>query len=314
VSGGITLICCVCLNPTLDKVYDLDELKVGAVNRPRTILSMPAGKGINVARVACTLGSDVCVTGFLPSANGHILTRELGKLGIQHQFIGVSGELRSSLKFIDSSTKNVTEVIEPGVFIQEQHVWQFLDLIQKLAGKCDFVVLSGSLPQNLAPDFYARLIRIINDQGSRVVLDSSGEPFRGAVTALPYMIKPNIHELSEFMKEPLESLDEVIEAGMLLVRMGIKLVLISMGSNGALLCTDSCRWVIQPPKISAVNTVGCGDSLVAGFLANFSENDLESAVKSGVSAGAANAMSYKVGHVNLDDYLELLEQVQVRRL
>jgi fructose-1-phosphate kinase PfkB-like protein len=105
-------------------------------------------------------------------------------------------------------------VIEPGASIQEQYVWQFLDLIQKSAGKCDFVVLSGSQPRNLAADFCARFIRLVDDRGSRVALNSSGKPFHEAVAALPYMVKPNIHEMREFVKEPREFLDEVIEAGM----------------------------------------------------------------------------------------------------
>lgn len=305
------MICCVCLNPALDKVYNLDELKVGGVNRPKLVLSVPSGKGINVAKVAHSLGGNVCATGFLPTSNGYILTNELDRRGILHRFVEVPGELRQSQKLIDSSTKNVTEIVEPGVAIQDEHAKMFLVLMQELARGCDFVVLSGSLPRNLDTDFYAQLIKVIHKEGSRAVLDSSGEPFRRAIDAHPYMIKPNIHELSELMNRSLNSIDDVADAAMELVQIGIKFVLVSMGSDGALLCTAKERWVVRPPKISVVNTVGCGDSLVAGFVANFNEDDLEGALRAGVAAGSANALSYEVGEVNPDDYLNLLEQLEV---
>ncbi|MDR2525443.1 MAG: 1-phosphofructokinase family hexose kinase [Oscillospiraceae bacterium] len=250
----------VTLNPAIDKRYVLGALRPGEVLRVRECVAGAGGKGLNVARAAAIAGEDVLATGICGGFAGQLLEAELRKEGIPSCFLRCEAETRSCINIYDEAKDEQTELLEPGAAITDA-IWQgFLALYTDLLKKATVVTLSGSLPKNAPTDAYATLVKAARTAGKPAILDTSGAALQEGLQSSPTLIKPNIDEIAQRSAE-----DDPIPAAIALRAQGAENVAISLGAEGALLATPAGVWRGKPPKIQAVNTVGCGDSMVAAF-------------------------------------------------
>ncbi|TVY11204.1 1-phosphofructokinase [Paenibacillus cremeus] len=309
------MITTVTLNAAIDKTYYVKQFGLGGVHRVARQIAEPGGKGNNVAKVIRLLGGEVTASGFVGGSSGSFIEQRLAERGIQTAFVQVPGESRVCLNIIDESTGSSTELLEQGPEIAWSSIAEMKVMIRKLALQSSVVVLSGSLPPGAPANFYAELIDIIQSAGSRAFLDSSGAALNSGLEARPHFVKPNEQELAQLMGRDRLGENEWAEAAARLANLGIPQVCVTLGSRGTIAFIDGSSYRVIPPAIQAVNTVGCGDSFVAG-IAFAEERDAspEEKLRMATAAAAANAMSEKAGHMDYAVFQAYAKQVEVRAL
>ncbi len=255
------------LNPAIDQSVGIPGFAAGSVNRVLWEQSDPGGKGVNVASFLADLGHAGSVTGLLGRDNAGEFEQLFKRKGIADAFVRIPGKTRVNVKIIDEITQAITDLNFPGCAAHAADLVALDQQIASLLPTHDWFVLSGSTPAGVADDYYAHLIQRLNTAGKRVLLDSSGEPFKLGIAAAPWAIKPNIAELEELVGTPLSDTAAVIAAARGLLARGLGCVVVSMGGDGALFVTvDACLHA-QPPEVAVKSTVGAGDAMVAGFIA-----------------------------------------------
>ncbi|AUO09493.1 phosphofructokinase [Paenibacillus jamilae] len=282
------MIYTVTLNPSIDYIVEVDDLKLGDLNRMKRDLKLPGGKGINVSRILNQLGADSTAIGFLGGFTGRFIDDTLREESIKTDFVMIEDDTRINIKLKHGDE---TEINGLGPAIREQEADA---LVQKLAGlqKNDIVVLSGSIPPSLGGDFYERLIRVCQDTGAEFVIDTTGEALMKALVHKPLLIKPNHHELAELFGVTIHSEEEIVTYGRKLLEAGAKNVLISMAGEGALFITADEVYHANVPAGTVKNSVGAGDSMIAGFVGTLAlHGDPIEAFRAGVASGSATAFS-----------------------
>ena len=310
----MNMILTVTLNPAVDKTYTAGELITGHVNRMRTAMSFAGGKGINVAKVLRQYGQLVCATGFLGGYAGDFIEDTLLDKQVECQFIRVEGETRSNINIL--ADNGYAEIIEPGPLIGEEALEEFLVLFDELAAQCEIVVLSGSAARGVPEDIYKTLIEKARLKGIKTMLDTSGESLRSGIEAKPYFIKPNQKELEYIVGHKLVNREDVIEAAIEVHKRGIGHVVVSMGKNGLLyVCSGGVVYYAKPENVQALNTVGCGDCVVASYAMSFLRKDSkEESVRRAAAISAANATTLKCVDVPFGTAEELYESITVEKL
>ncbi|MDY7990726.1 1-phosphofructokinase [Paenibacillus polymyxa] len=282
------MIYTVTLNPSIDYIVEVDDLKLGDLNRMKRDLKLPGGKGINVSRVLNQLGADSTAIGFLGGFTGRFIDDTLREESIKTDFVMIEDDTRINIKLKHGDE---TEINGLGPAIREQEADA---LVQKLAGlqKNDIVVLSGSIPPSLGGDFYDRLISVCQQTGAEFVIDTTGEALMKALVHKPLLIKPNHHELAELFGVTIHSKEEIVTYGRKLLEAGAKNVLISMAGEGALFITADEVYHANVPSGTVKNSVGAGDSMIAGFVGTLAlHGDPIEAFRAGVASGSATAFS-----------------------
>ncbi|SFM08146.1 1-phosphofructokinase [Salibacterium qingdaonense] len=257
------MIYTVTLNPALDYVVDVPGFQEGTVNRSERDIKYPGGKGINVSRVLKRLGVPSTALGFTGGFTGDYIKDMLQQEDISTDFTAVDGDTRINVKLRGSGE---TEVNGVSPEVRQSDRKAFEDKLKPLTAE-DEVVIAGSLPASLPAGCYEELMNTLKNQHVRVYLDTSGEPLKKAVQAAPFFIKPNHNELGELYGVTIEKPEDAVYYGRkLMEEYGIEHVIISMAGAGAVYLHPhgACRAV--PPKRKAVNSVGAGDSLTAGFI------------------------------------------------
>jgi tagatose 6-phosphate kinase len=309
------MITTVTLNAAIDKTYVVPKLEVGKVQRIARIISVPGGKGINVARVAQQLGCEVITTGFLGGFNGQFIEEGLTRQGIKHDFVFAEGESRLCLNTIDESTGASTELLEPGVQVDGRALKQLVAKVEQLASKSRVVVLSGSLPQGVPVDYYAALTRAARAQGAAVFLDTSGQALVQGVSAAPDFIKPNEDEVSILADQPLTERHHLIDAMKKLIQQGVERIAVTLGAHGAVASTHGRLLHVTIPTVEAVNPVGCGDAFVAGMAASYIRGEcFEDSLRLASATATANALTESAGNVRLDDVQWLLPLITINSI
>lgn len=304
----------VTLNPAVDKTYTTQELIVGNVNRMRTVMKIAGGKGVNVAKVLRQYDFDVAVTGFLGGYSGHFIEEELERRGAACRFVHVDGETRSNMNIL-ADNGFVTEILEPGPVISAQKQREFMEQYERLLGECGMVVLSGSVGQGMDADIYETLTARAEDAGVPVCLDASGESLRLGLRARPRMVKPNLRELEGLMGRKLRDRGQAAEAARLLCAEGIARVVVSMGSRGLLSVTADGVLYARAPGIVPVNTVGCGDCVVASYAMSYMKGESEEeAVRRACAVSAANATTLESADIPMAAAEKLWQEIVVERM
>ncbi|MDL2238500.1 1-phosphofructokinase family hexose kinase [Christensenellaceae bacterium OttesenSCG-928-K19] len=281
------MIICVYMNPTIDKTVYLDHLAVGGTNRPEYVVTHGGGKGVNAAVVLHTLGQPVKIMGLLYRSNGAVITDRLEKNGISHDFVLLDGEARTNTKLFDKKEQRVTEINEGGQEVTQAVIDEVAQAIINTVSKNDVVVLAGSLPPGCGDGLYAEMIDVLNQKGARCVLDTSGNALRLGVKKQPYFVKPNTDELTDITGIRAYSKSQMVAAAKRMIDDGISLVGVSMGENGALLCNKDACYYANPLQVDVLSTVGAGDSMVAGIVANIDE-PVDAALRAGVAAATGS--------------------------
>lgn len=308
------MILTVTMNPSIDKLYMVPRDTHGTVMRVQQVRNTAGGKGLNVSRVASLLGERVTAMGIV---GGHIggYFESLISEGIDRAFTHVASETRSCINVWDMSSGASTEYLEPGAPITAKEVERFFaDFLRELPG-ADVVTISGSLPKGAPDDSYERLIRWCHEAGKPVLLDTSGENLRRGTTAVPDFAKPNTDELAQLLGHPVQGMEEAAAAARELHRQGIRWAVVSLGAEGAILACSEGVYHGRPPKITPRNTVGCGDSMVAGFAVSMARGMApEDALRLAVAVSAANALTLSTGSFAKADFDNLLPRVTIKSI
>ncbi|MGN0249184.1 MAG: 1-phosphofructokinase [Lachnospiraceae bacterium] len=305
------MILTVSCNPAIDKTYNTSNVMIGQINRMRDLVSIPGGKAVNVTKVLRQFDAHVTATGFVGGYTGDFIEEELRNMGVNTSFTTIRGLTRSNMNIIGDDGY-VTEILEPGPKILSFEREDFMDRFRELVKISEYVVLSGSLTEGLPEDFYAKLIKICNDHGAKAFLDASGEPLKRGIEAVPYCIKPNRRELEYAVGKKLSTEAEIIQAAYEYIKAGVVKVVVSMGDKGLLQITKTKVIKAVPPRIKKVNTVGCGDCVVAAMILGMIQglND-EDTMKFAAGVSAANATTLESGMIPQDTMETLIQDVVI---
>ncbi|MBH3410307.1 MULTISPECIES: 1-phosphofructokinase [Pseudomonas] len=253
------------LNPALDITVSLDALRPGHVNRAQAQQSHAAGKGLNVAQVLADLGHSVTVGGFLGRDNLQPFEALIARRGFADCFVRVAGETRSNLKLVEADGR-VTDINGQGPEVDDADRAELLRRLQQVAPGHDAVVVAGSLPRGVSPEWFRQLLEQLRQQGLKVALDSSGEALRAGLQSAPWLVKPNTEELGEVLGLAVQTTAEQRAAAQQLLASGVEHVVVSAGEQGVSWFAAGHALQARPPQVRVASTVGAGDSLVAGMV------------------------------------------------
>lgn len=298
------MIYTVTFNPSLDYVIQVDKLVPGEINRTTHEAVYPGGKGNNVSVILSNLGHSSKALGFTAGFTGEALENMLKEFGCDTAFIRLpEGSTRINVKI---NAGEETEINGQGPVITEeaqQALFEQLDALKKE----DILVLAGSIPNTLPSDIYERILEHLQGRGIHFVVDATKELLLKVLKYHPFLIKPNNHELGEMFGVTLKTRDEIVTYAKKLQEMGAENVLVSMAGDGAILLTeDGIIYKAKPPKGKVLNSVGAGDSMVAGFLTGYLNiGEYEKAFRLGVVTGSATAFQYWLA--TKEDIVALME-------
>lgn len=309
------MILTVTLNVAIDKRYVVDDFKVDEVNRVLECDYTPGGKGINVSKAAKIAGADVTATGFIAGYAGAYVENELRKRDIKCEFVSVLGESRSCINIFDATNGTQTEFLEPGVKLTRDHELELLEKFEDLVKEHDIITMSGSAPTGTSDDIYNELIAIVKKHNKKVILDTSGQRLIDGIKANPTLIKPNIDEIQMLVGREIKDQDDLIEIGKSIQAKGIEIVVISLGKDGSMIISDEGIYRAIPPKIESVNTVGCGDTMIAGFALGLKDNmKLVDTIRLATAISAASALREETGHFVKEDMEKIYDKVEIIKL
>lgn len=313
------MIYTVTFNPSLDYIVAVENFASGTVNRTVDEKIFAGGKGINVSMVLQNLGFESTALGFLAGFTGTRIQQILEEKGVSADFIPVEGisrinvKLRSIQEGTESSVKEETEINGQGPVITEFAIKKLYEKLDTLK-KEDILVLAGSIPSSMPATIYMDIMQYLQGRDIRIVVDATGDLLKNVLTYRPFLIKPNNHELGELFGVELSTKDEMICYAKRLQEQGARNVLVSMAGDGAVfVAEDGSVYQTEAPKGIVKNSVGAGDSMVAGFLAGYLESgNYVDAFRMGVCTGSASAFSEEFARKA--EVLELYPKTDVRRL
>lgn len=294
------MIYTVSFNPAWDYVMSVDDFKIGKTNRSSFESIMFGGKGINVSAVLKELDVTSTALGFVAGFTGEALESEIKSEGIKTDFIKLSkGMTRINVKL---KTGKETEINGRGPKIDEAAIQLLFEKLDSLSGG-DILILAGSIPTGMPDDIYEKILERLKDKGITFVVDATKDLLLNVLKYKPFLIKPNIHELEEIFDAKLKTGEDISEKAKILQSRGAKNVLISMGGDGALLLDEFNNvHKIGVAEGKVINSVGAGDSMVAGFVAGYERyHDYSLALKLGTAAGNATAFSEGLAKKELID-------------
>ncbi len=281
------------VNPSLDYIVSVEDFATGKVNRSTGEILKAGGKGINVSIVLNNLDVDNTALGFVAGFTGQEIVRRIKEKGIRSDFIELAkGNSRINVKL---RSNEETEINGAGPDISDDDVKLLYSKLSKL-GSEDILILSGSIPQCLPQSFYSDIMKYLKGHNVLYVVDATRDLLMKSLEYNPFLIKPNNHELGEIFGVQLKDKDEVAIYAKKLQELGARNVLVSMAGEGAVLVTENGDVKkSSAPECTLVNSVGAGDSMVAGFIAGYLESgDYDRALKMGICSGSASASSLEL--------------------
>lgn len=284
------------LNPALDYTIKLENLYLGKINITKETEILPGGKGINVSSVLKNLEIESIAIGFISGFTGKEIERKLNENNIKTEFIELENQSsRINIKIIEKTKE--TAINTKGPNILEEDIEKLYKKIEKIEDG-DFLVLSGSIPNGIDQDIYEKICEKLKNKNIKIIVDSTNDLLLKTLKFKPFLIKPNKPELEEIFKTKIKSKQEAIKYAQALQEKGAKNIIVSMGEEGAIFLDENKNKynidALKPKKI--VNTVGAGDSMIAGFLAGYLKyKDYGKALKLGVSAATATVGTIYLG-------------------
>jgi 1-phosphofructokinase len=303
------MIYTVTLNPSIDFIVRLDHLELGSVNRMTSDDKFAGGKGINVSRILQRLDVDNTATGFIGGFTGRFVEDGLTAEGIKTNFVQVSEDTRINVKI---KAGEETEINGAGPKISDEKLEELKAILAGLSSD-DTVVFAGSAPSSLGNQVYNTLIPIAKKAGAEVVCDFEGQTLLDSLNYQPLLVKPNNHELADIFSVELNGLEDIEKYAREILANGAKNVIISMAGDGALLVTPEAAYFAKPIKGTVKNSVGAGDSMVAGFTGEYVKSgDPIEALKWGVACGTATTFSDDLATAEF--IKETYQKVEVEKL
>ena len=304
------MIYTVTLNPSIDYVIKLDNLKNGEVNRTKEEYVYPGGKGINVSLILKELGYKSRALGFVSGFTGLYIKDTLKNKGLEEDFINLeNGFTRINVKV---KSNEETEINGQGPNIDDESLNELYEKLDSLKEN-DILVLAGSIPKTLDSSLYENIMKRLENKNVKIVVDATKDLLMNVLKHKPFLIKPNNHELDELFNVKLNGIDDIITYAKKLKEMGAKNVLVSMGKDGALLINEDGEvFTSNVAKGEVKNSVGAGDSMVAGFIAGYlNSNNYEEALNLGAASGGATAFSNDLA--TKEDIYKLIDEIKIER-
>ena len=307
------MILTICPNPSMDCTIELDSLNVGMLNKIQNKIETYSGKAQNVAIAVARLKGKVFSTGFMFENEGKMFEHVLDLEGVSHKFVWNEGSVRVNYKIIDKKSM-LTEINDKGALVSRNKQLELIELVKELSKNCDIAVMSGSLPQGVDKDFYREVLSVIPSNVKKIV-DTGSENLDYAMKAGLYMIKPNLRELEAYTKKSLKTKKDVLQACQCFIDKGVKYVLASLGSDGAILTDGERGYYSRSANVAVNSTVGAGDSMVAAAAVKTEEGvDLKEMLKCCVAAGTAAVTTSGTKLFYKDKYDEIYEQIKVEEI
>ena len=303
---GEKMIYTVTFNPSLDYIASCDDFILGQTNRTTKEIIYPGGKGINVSIVLRNLGLDTTALGFLAGFTGGEIKRLILKEGIKNEMIEVNnGFSRINIKLRSSQESELNGM---GPSIDEQSIKKLYQKLDNLTSD-DILVLAGSIPSSMPSNIYSDIMDYLKDKNMKIVVDATKDLLLNVIPYKPFLIKPNNHELGELFNVELNTREEVVPYARKLQELGARNVLVSLAGEGAVLVDENGEvYSSKAPKGKVINSVGAGDSMVAGFLYGYKTfNNYNEAFKYGVCTGSASAFSEQLA--KLDEVIDLYKNL-----
>ena len=303
------MIYTITLNPALDYILKHHTFKVGEINRSEQEIILPGGKGINVSIILKALEIDSTVLGYKAGFIGEEIEKEVQKYGIKTDLIKIEkGITRINIKIMTETEE--TAINAQGPIIEPEKLHELYKKIETIQTG-DIAILSGSIPQGLPDDIYENICKKLQGKDIKIVIDATGELLKKTLKYKPFLIKPNKEELGEIFNTQIETTNQVLEYCKKLQQEGAQNVLVSLGKEGAILLDENGK-IYQKENIKAIkriNTVGAGDSMVAGFIAGYTQfKNYEKALQMGMAAGTATANSLYLATKN--EIYEIFNQIK----
>ena len=290
------MIYTVTFNPAIDYIAEINNLKKNDINRTISEKILAGGKGINVSVVLKNLGIESIALGFIGGFTGQEIKRRIEDVGVKTDFVYIPDKFSRINVKLQSNVAGVvseeTAINGEGPKISEKEINEFMKKIDKIE-KDDFIVLAGSVSRNMKDDIYEKICSKVKEKGAKIVADATGKLLVNVLKHNPFLIKPNKKELEEIFEDEIHSNEEIVLYAKKLQEKGAQNVLISMDKDGAILITKDKKILYsKAPKGELKNSVGSGDSMVAGFITGYiTHNDYEKALKLGIASGSASAFS-----------------------
>lgn len=308
------MIYTVTLNPAVDRELSVSQLAYDTVLRALSGRIDFGGKGFNVSRMVCSLGADTCALGFVGGKNGEILQEGLTSLGIETNFVWVEDETRTNISIVTTQHDHYIKVNEPGPEISLERQAELMTRIGMLVHAGDWWVLAGSLPPGVGETIYGEMITLIEAGGAHTILDTSGKALGHGCRAGAYLVKPNGYEAELLTGVTVTTPTDAIKAAACIQEMGVKVVIISLGRQGAVLHTEGQSWLATSPAVQEKNPIGAGDSLVGGAVWALSQGfAVQAALRWGVACGAAAASMEGTALGNQALIQSLHDQIVIQR-
>ena len=307
------MIITVTLNPAIDKTIEIDEFKIGSVNRIVSTRIDAGGKGINVSKVIKELQHKSLALGFLGGNSGNQIKDYLDDLNINNEFLSVKGETRTNLKIFDKINNTHTDINENGPSLAGKDITNIKEKIMEYCTEKSLVILSGSVPSGTSSAVYGEIIKEIKNKGGKVILDAEGDLLLQGIKAGPYMVKPNIDELEKAFGMNIDNEDKVIKIAKKILEYGVKYVVISLGAEGSMFISREKVAKVNGLKVEVKSTVGAGDSMVAAMsVAAQNGYSFEEAIKLACATSTANVMTEGTQTGRFEDIEKLKNQIIIK--
>lgn len=304
------MIYCVLLNPAVDVIYETEALSLGSTVTGLRSTSVPAGKGLNVARAVSMLGESATLVSIIPQAGTVLFEEAAATDGIRTHFIEVPGRVRTNTTVLESISGRVTHLNAVAAPVPSYVEQDILAVITSLAFFGDVWVLAGSVPPGISLEIYAKIIEILKHAGCVVVLDTSGEALRLGLAAGPTTVMPNRYEASALIGAPCPDDPAVARAADAILQGGVKSVLVTMGAQGGFAARTSEQFFVRIPPIVAVDSVGCGDAAAAGMAVGLHRNlDFKDRARYATAAAMSAALHKGPGIIEKDEVIRFIERI-----
>lgn len=301
----------ITFNPAVDLVMRTDEVHLGALNRVQKDEYVAGGKGINMSVLLKRLGHENIATGFIGGFTGAFVRESLEKEGVQTAFQELDAVTRINVKL---HAAEETELNANGPTVTRSDVAELLAYFERVLAKGDVVFLAGNAAPGMTSEDYVNVAELCQAKEALFILDSNKSLLTACLPQRPFLIKPNAQELSEIFEVAVDTLEDVIANARKLQVLGAQNVIVSLGGDGAVLVTaDQEIYQSSVPKGTVLNSVGAGDSMVAGFMAKYIETkDYAQSLRQGAACGSATAFS--VGITDAALALSLVDDIQIKRI
>lgn len=309
------MIATVTLNPALDIILEVNNLKLDHYNKVHNIQVTSGGKGINVSKAVRGCGRETIALGFLGGDRGRTIEEELRGLGITTNFWHIEENTRSNIIIWDKKTGQHTLLSEPGPPVSEYDLEMLHSIFYRIMSQCSIVTLSGSLPRGVPVDIYANLITTAKERGVKTILNASGEPFIKGLERKPFLAKPDIRESNKVFGIVIDKEKDAIKAAKEVVRRGAEIAVVSLGLEKDIIATRDELWLAETTYHKIVNLIGAGDALIAGFAIALTEEEknFKEAIKFSMACALASALREEEEFSSREEVEKCLQYVNVKK-